>query len=104
MKREKGKNGNYVCPCCGYATLGEIDEYEICHLCFWEDDGQDDPQENENWGGPNKLSLAEARANYINIGACDPKDLTNVKAPNSNDENIRNYKLVNGKAVENKNT
>jgi hypothetical protein len=104
MKREKGSNGNYVCPCCGYATLGEVDEYEICKLCFWEDDGQDNPQEDESWGGPNKLSLSDARINFLNIGAGDPKDLPHVRAPIQSDENIRNYKLANGKVIVNENT
>jgi hypothetical protein len=29
----------YTCPCC-YKTLGEEppDTYEICEICFWEDD------------------------------------------------------------------
>ena len=55
----------YACPCCGYPTLTERGGYDICCLCNWEDDGQDDPQANEVWGGPNgRDSLAEARANF----------------------------------------
>lgn len=53
------------CPCCGYPTLGERSRDEICILCNWQDDGQDDPHADEVWGGPNKLySLAEARRNF----------------------------------------
>ena len=55
----------YTCPCCGYPTLGERGGYEICELCNWEDDGQDDPHADEVWGGPNgKYSLTEARENF----------------------------------------
>lgn len=55
----------YTCPCCGYPTLTERGGYEICELCGWEDDGQDDPHANEVWGGPNgRYSLAEARSNF----------------------------------------
>jgi len=25
----------------------------ICPVCFWEDDGQDDPKAHKVWGGPN---------------------------------------------------
>ena len=58
----------FCCPCCGYPTLEESAAYEICGLCSWEDDGQDDPNANEIYGGPNgDYSLSEARANY----ACD---------------------------------
>jgi len=54
------------CPCCGYLTLERRAEYEICELCNWEDDGQDDESADEVWGGPNSdYSLAEARANFL---------------------------------------
>ncbi|MFH1721766.1 MAG: CPCC family cysteine-rich protein [Candidatus Altiarchaeota archaeon] len=46
---------NYSCPSCGYPTLGERDGYEICILCGWEDDGQDDKNADEIWGGPNSI-------------------------------------------------
>ncbi|WP_198674015.1 CPCC family cysteine-rich protein [Chitinophaga alhagiae] len=29
---------NSTCPCCGYITLSERGGYEICPICFWEDD------------------------------------------------------------------
>jgi len=55
----------HPCPCCGYPTLSEQGAYEICSLCTWEDDGQDDPHADEVWGGPNKdYSLSEARVNF----------------------------------------
>lgn len=54
-----------TCPCCGYPTLSERGAFEMCHLCQWEDDGQDDPHADEVWGGPNSdYSLAEARTNF----------------------------------------
>jgi hypothetical protein len=61
-----GQEGvRYKCPCCGYPTLDERRGYEVCYLCDWEDDGQDDPYAEEVWGGPNHLySLAEARSNF----------------------------------------
>lgn len=55
----------YTCPCCGYPTLSERGGYDICEICFWEDDGQDDPNADEVWGGPNKgYSLTKARENF----------------------------------------
>ncbi|WP_309446938.1 CPCC family cysteine-rich protein [Clostridium sp.] len=28
----------YKCLCCGYMTLETSAEFDICHVCFWEDD------------------------------------------------------------------
>jgi hypothetical protein len=53
------------CPCCGYPTLGQRGAYEICELCWWEDDGQGDACADEVRGGPNQgSSLAQARRNF----------------------------------------
>lgn len=71
-----------ACPCCGYLTLGERAAYDLCPVCFWEDDGQDDPHADEVRGGPNgHLSLAAARANFQRIGACDEDALRFVRPP-----------------------
>lgn len=44
--------------------------YEICPVCFWEDDGVQ-----FRWptmdGGANRVSLVEAQQNYREFGACD---------------------------------
>lgn len=54
-----------ICPCCLYPTLDHLDSYEICYLCFWEDDGQGEEELEEVWGGPNgDYSLKRARDNF----------------------------------------
>jgi hypothetical protein len=54
--------------------------YDICPLCFWEGDGQDDHDADMMRGGPNgKLSLTEARHNFAAIGACQERFLPNVR-------------------------
>lgn len=54
-----------ACPCCGYPTLTERAAYEICSLCYWEDDGQDIANAAEVWSGPNHgYSLSEAQRNF----------------------------------------
>lgn len=61
----------YTCPCCGYLSIPESPgSYEICHVCFWEDDAVQllDPW---YWGGANQHSLAESQQNFIAYGACD---------------------------------
>ncbi|MFI5096110.1 MAG: CPCC family cysteine-rich protein [Candidatus Acidiferrales bacterium] len=32
----------YRCPCCRFKTLHGRGGFELCPICFWEDDGQDD--------------------------------------------------------------
>lgn len=64
-----------ACPCCGYRSLGQRGHYEICQICFWEDEGDSplDPR-----GGPNHMTLREARENFQRIGACDEGALAHV--------------------------
>ena len=70
------------CPCCGCKAIGERSAYEICPVCFWEDDGQDDQNADEVWGGPNgALSLAEARTNYRSFGASSERRKQFVRLP-----------------------
>ena len=70
------------CPCCGCRTLSERTAFEICEVCFWEDDGQDDGDADECRGGPNgSLRLREARANFLRFGACEASMVSNVRPP-----------------------
>jgi hypothetical protein len=72
----------YNCPCCGYKTLGERGAYEICDVCFWEDDGQDEVDADTVRGGPNRsLSLTQARKNYRTFGASDERRKAFVRPP-----------------------
>jgi hypothetical protein len=77
-----------TCPACGYPTIGERAAYEICSLCAWEDDGQDDNAHrppgyadyfapDDVAGGPNHdYSLTEARGNFaINLTSYRPDDI-----------------------------
>ncbi len=52
----------YLCPCCYMPTLDERAGFDICTICFWEDDGQDTDDAEIIRGGPNHdYSLKEAR-------------------------------------------
>jgi hypothetical protein len=66
LKRRAPEAGErFTCPCCAYPTLPDRGHYEICPLCGWEDDNQDDPDADQVWGGPNSdYSLSEARRNF----------------------------------------
>jgi Uma2 family endonuclease len=74
--------GTVQCPCCHYWTLFEPARWEICPVCFWEDDGQGDADADEVFGGPNgSESLTTARANYLRIGAAEERCLGFVREP-----------------------
>jgi hypothetical protein len=71
----------FTCPCCGYRTLaGPPGSYEICEVCFWEDDGVQllDPAYR---GGANGPSLMECQTNFQRFGACEERFLDDVRPP-----------------------
>lgn len=83
VTKQRAQDGSlYRCPCCRCRTLTERPGYEICPVCFWEDDGQDDHDANEVRGGPNAdLSLNQARQNFREFGACDRRSVEHVRKP-----------------------
>jgi hypothetical protein len=82
ITREGEPGKKYACPCCEFKTLPARGHYDICSVCFWEDDGQDDHDSDEIRGGPNgELSLVQARFNFRNYGACDKRFVDNVRPP-----------------------
>lgn len=82
MVKEWRRDPIYECPCCHYMTLHERGGYEICPVCYWEDDGQDEHDAEEIRGGPNEnLSLRDAQRNFLQFGAFSKKFIRNVRAP-----------------------
>jgi len=64
----KGKNGKFRCPCCEHFTLDGCNEFNICPVCWWEDDGSIN---DDDFGGPNGMTLAEGKKNYAEFGDSD---------------------------------
>lgn len=85
----------YKCLCCGCRTLDARGEYDICPVCFWEDER--DPyrgkaeRESEEYtgedvldrtsGANHGLTLRQGRANYRAFGACEKEMLPHVRPP-----------------------
>lgn len=69
------------CPCCGFYTLEQpYGSYDICPVCFWEDDFiqlEDETYE----GGANTVSLLQARKNFKKFGACEWEMKKYVRPP-----------------------
>ena len=59
-------------------------EYDVCKVCFWEDDPSQRKDET-NDGGANKVSLIKARKNYQEFGACEAAMLRYVRKPNADE-------------------
>jgi hypothetical protein len=71
--------GRYCCPCCGYPALKSWSEFEICRVCWWEDDGSGDRTADHVAGGPNgSYALSEARANFEDHGDMYRYDATRI--------------------------
>jgi len=71
-KKIKDKNTKRLCPCCGNAVfLLPSGSFEICPICFWEDDTSQ--LENEDQLGANRVSLAQARKNFHKFGVCEKR-------------------------------
>lgn len=55
-----------TCPSCGYPSLNERNSWDTCSICWWEDDGQDDRNENDSSGPNGGLSLSDYRITFYN--------------------------------------
>ena len=80
-KLRENKTRKRRCACCGCYTLEEPEGgYEICPVCFWEDDAvqNNDP---EFSGGANKVCLREAQENFEELGACTESAVPFVREP-----------------------
>ncbi|MBL7869464.1 MAG: hydrolase [Flavobacterium lindanitolerans] len=83
----------FACPCCGYKTFDHEPNgsYEICQVCYWEDDPIQlkDP---DYEGGANPMSLRQAQQNYLDFGACKKDMLHNVRKPVNDEQREINWK------------
>jgi hypothetical protein len=78
----------FPCPCCGYEVLEEpADSYEICPICFWEDD-RVQLAFPDLAGGANGCSLIEGQSNFASFGACEMRVQPHVRGPQESD--VRN--------------
>ncbi len=101
-KKEKKTRKKYKCLCCGYMTLETRGEFDICPVCFWEDDAYLFFDEQSNMysglyyeiddiaeeklldipsGANHGLTLQEGRKNYKKYGACEKSMKKHVRKP-----------------------
>ena len=94
----------YKCLCCGYRTLETRGEYDICPVCFWEDDAylifdettinsiyyDNEPTGNELLdipsGANHGLTLRQGQENYRSFKACEKEMLPYVRKPRKSEK------------------
>jgi hypothetical protein len=72
----------YACPCCDFLTLTQPPEgtFQGCPVCWWEDDNIQF-RNADHRGGANAVSLLEARENFRQIGAMQPRFVEHSRSP-----------------------
>jgi len=90
MKR-KGFREHFLCPCCKSPSLSQAGDFEICNICWWEDDGQDDTTTPFLTGGPNgTYTLLEAQQNFKKFGIMySPEDPSMIDVDAQNTQVLR---------------
>ena len=82
----------FACPCCGYKTFREKPNgsYNICEVCFWEDDPIQLADPNYE-GGANQVSLRQGQKNFAKFGACEREMIKNVRQPSNLEQRDVNW-------------
>lgn len=56
-------NKKHFCPVCGKTEFPDVNSFDICKICNWEDDADQEENPDEQ-DGANHMSLNEAREAY----------------------------------------
>src|SRR5688572_26719578 len=82
-----------ACACCGFFVLDERGSYDICPICFWEDDIV---QIADPWydGGANSPALVQAQRTFSEIGAIEQRFTGHVRAPSSSEAKDPEWRAV----------
>ena len=99
-----------TCKSCGFPTLNPTRFFEICQLCNWQDDVQDEHDADIAYGAPNGESLTESRIEFgleldeigFNMNASiiqNPEIILTVLKEYKH--NLQNAESINEKSVDN---
>ena len=58
-----------LCPCRGFKTLPKRQWNDVCPVCDWEDDGQDDHNDGKHNPWNHMITLRNARRNFVRFRA-----------------------------------
>ena len=85
--RDTSEGRRWPCACCTCFTLEEAgrSSYQVCPVCFWEDDGHQ-YHHPDSAAGANRVSLRRAIGNYRAQRASEPGFRNRVRAPTPEEE------------------
>jgi hypothetical protein len=72
------QNNMTKCACCDFFTIEGI--ADICPVCFWQKDFYQEENMDDS-GGPNLVSLREAKENFKIFGAIEERFKEYVRPP-----------------------
>ena len=82
----------HACIICGHLTLTTRTDWEICPVCYWEDDV---PYGGVDKHSPaNAMSIQHAQDNYRRHHACDVKYIGSVRDPLDDEPIDPNWKPI----------
>jgi RNAse (barnase) inhibitor barstar len=77
------------CDCCDYYSMPSGSDYEICAVCFWEQDIFGIEQPDTRSGANHGLTLRQGRRNFKEFHACAKQFIENVVS----DQDRQQYRL-----------
>ncbi|MBH9577268.1 CPCC family cysteine-rich protein [Inhella proteolytica] len=86
--------GLIQCDCCDYFTIPSGHDYEICPVCFWEQDWCGVAEPEEPSGANHGLTLRQGRENFAKNGACSAEFQDRVLAPNDRSQFKRVFRVI----------
>ena len=71
--REMAKPVPHKCPICGEYNFKDQGSYDICRVCGWIDDGQEDDPLGDDYSEVNVISVREAKLRFNIMRKINPK-------------------------------
>lgn len=71
----------YRCLCCGYKTLDNQGAFDLCPVCFWEDDSYPQDDGTIIFAGVNRSTLKQSQKNYQKFRASELDYIEYVRLP-----------------------
>lgn len=85
------------CPCCGHLVFADAPgSYDICPVCFWEDDGVQ-LRWTDYAGGANRPSLIESQGSYAQHGAMEARFMAIVRPAAVDDPLDEGWRVIDTK-------